>query len=170
MQSLVEQVATRSSRVGLGPCPDFRAVVLAVVGLQFRTWCYAPAHRRPLEAVKAAAVEVVLPIFRAMVEGAEAAVLDMHSQQWDAAQSPGDGGRGAVSASRYMDALTRRLTHYRRVSSISTPGCSPSQLACDPASAYTPLLSGCVVDVSSGHGISISTSSRPLPTVAHVTT
>ena len=54
-------------------------------------------------------------MFRAMVEGAEAAVLDMHSQQWDAAQSPGDDGRGAVSASRYMDSLTRRLTHYRCV-------------------------------------------------------
>ena len=69
--------------------------------------------RRPLEAVQAAAVEVVLPVFRAMVEGAEGAVLDMHAQRWDGAQPPGDDGRGAVSASRYMDALVRRLTHYR---------------------------------------------------------
>ena len=62
-------------------------------------------------------MEVVLPIFRAMVEGAEAAVLDMHSQQWDAAQPPGDDGRGAVAASRYMDVLTRRLTHNRHACS-----------------------------------------------------
>ena len=58
-------------------------------------------------------MEVVLPMFRAMVEGAEAAVLDMHAQQWDGAQPPGDDGRGAVSASRYVDVLIRRLTHCR---------------------------------------------------------
>ncbi len=78
-------------------------------------------------------MEVVLPIFRAMVEGVEAAVLDMHSQQWDAAQSPGDDGRGAVSASRYMDVLTRRLTHYRHVykhAGHQKPGFSHSQLTC----------------------------------------
>ena len=33
-------------------------------------------------------MEVVLPMFRAMVEGAEAAVLDMHAQRWDGAQPP----------------------------------------------------------------------------------
>jgi hypothetical protein len=34
--------------------------------------------RRPLEAVQAAAVEVVLPLFRAMVDAAESIILKLH--------------------------------------------------------------------------------------------
>jgi hypothetical protein len=35
-------------------------------------------YRRPLEAVQAAAVEVVLPLFRAMVDAAESIILKLH--------------------------------------------------------------------------------------------
>lgn len=35
-------------------------------------------YRRPLEAVQAASVEVVLPLFRAMVDAAESIILKLH--------------------------------------------------------------------------------------------
>ena len=40
-------------------------------------------YRRPLEAVQAAAVEVVLPLFRAMVDAAEGIILKLHEVQPD---------------------------------------------------------------------------------------
>lgn len=51
------------------------------VMVQHRAACQAPCHhtcRRPLEAVHAAAVEVVLPLFRAMVDAAESIILKLH--------------------------------------------------------------------------------------------
>ena len=44
------------------------------------SWRHRPSCRRPLEAVQAAAVEVVLPLFRAMVDAAEASTLRLHQQ------------------------------------------------------------------------------------------
>ncbi len=71
-------------------------------------------RRQPLEAVQAAAVEVVLPLFRAMVDAAEAALLGAHAQGgWGGDTPAGQDGSGALRASRYMADLTRHLAHCR---------------------------------------------------------
>lgn len=64
--------------------------------------------RDPLESVQSVAVEAVMPLFRAAVDAAEAAVLRMHSQDFGAASAPPVAG-----ASPYMADLTRHIAHCR---------------------------------------------------------
>lgn len=47
------------------------------------------------------------------MQGAEAAILRLHEQDWAAEKAAGDDGREGLNSSRYMDVLVRRLTHCR---------------------------------------------------------
>ncbi len=62
----------------------------------------------PLDAVQAAAVEAVMPLFRAAVDAAEAALLKMHTQDWGADAAP-----AVAQASPYMAELVRHIVHCR---------------------------------------------------------
>lgn len=60
------------------------------------------------------AVEAVLPLFRAAVDVAEAALLKMHAQDWGIQEVP------AVAApSPYMVELMRHIMHCRRASTTA---------------------------------------------------
>ena len=64
--------------------------------------------RVPLEAVQSAAVEAVMPLFRAAVDAAEQHILRMHAQDFGGADAPAVAG-----ASPYMADLVRHLSHCR---------------------------------------------------------
>ncbi len=63
--------------------------------------------------MQAAAVEAVLPLFRAMADGAEAALLRMHGGGRAAWAAPEDAPGGVLRASPYMADTTALLAHCR---------------------------------------------------------
>ena len=66
--------------------------------------------RVPLEALQAAALEAVMPLFRGAVDAAEMVLLRMHSQAWDAPEPP-----DIARPSQYMVDLARHLAMFRHV-------------------------------------------------------
>ncbi len=75
--------------------------------------------RGPLDLVQGAALEMVAPTFKAMVEAAESAVLRLHSTDLgggsggEAAAGVGPGGEGVVNTSPYMKGLVKHIAHCR---------------------------------------------------------
>lgn len=75
----------------------------------------------PLELIQNAAVEVVMPIFRSMVDMAEDLIMAMHDSDLGSDSPPGD----VTNASRYMESLSRHITHCRSAQLLpfwGTPG------------------------------------------------
>lgn len=86
---------------------------------------HPPCHSQPLEAVRAAAVEVITPLFKSLVDAAEVQLLKMHTEDVNK-QLPtpplppglggGHSGGGVMrSASGYMVGLTKLMGQWRCV-------------------------------------------------------
>jgi conserved oligomeric Golgi complex subunit 5 len=87
----------------------------------------------PIQAVEAAAIDMVLPTFKAIVEMAEQEILTMHSLQWSgtaAGEADKDNNNQAVAqSSPYVKAMAKHLAHCRIewLSKFTPPPTSGSQ-------------------------------------------
>lgn len=138
-QALVMMAGKAEYMAGSGP--DLRAVATPCNAAQLRNIalcnCLQEVHRSaagmlgrlppaaaealagPLAELQAAAVAAVAPIFRALVEGMEEALVHMHSTPayaggtGSSAAGAGAAGAALVDTSPYMHDLARQLTHCR---------------------------------------------------------
>lgn len=94
--------------------------------------------RVPLEALEAGAVEVVTPLMRAIVERAEALLLQMHEQGYGDEDAP-----EVAQASRCILDLSRHLSHSRSgpqsiIQTLKLLWCRVFVVLCMAASAFIP--------------------------------